>query len=513
MIRQGDLVIPFRAASAARRGLWLRSLGWFVALAALGAALFHRTIVDMANTWLHDVTYGHGFLILPISAGLMVLHRRTLAYIPPNPEPRALPIVLLCGFGWLLGAAAEVLLIQELALVAMLIALFILVFGREIARRMMFPLGFLFFMVPMGDSLVAPLQDLTARFAVALLRLMEIPVFLDGIIIEIPNGTFLVAEACAGLRFLIANLVISALFAWLAFVKPWKRAAFLIVGFVLPIFANGLRAFGIILIAHWTDNRFAAGVDHVVYGWGFFAVVMIALLLIGVRFADRPLADAFDATPPPRPAYQTRAAIGPALALITGGIMAAAPAYAWTVMAPPDNLRPPVLAAPAPAGWTVTAAAGPEWRPRFDGADARLMQRYRSEGGAVDLFVAYYTHQRQGAEVVYHANHFEDGVRFHRVESGRLDLPAGNLPTAGYDRLEGPGGPRLVVWWYWVGGRFTSDPYIAKLYQSIATLTGLEPDAAMLAVSTDLDNRPEAAARIARFVQVLKPDGWLEAVD
>jgi hypothetical protein len=113
MIRQGDLVIPFRAASAARRGLWLRSLGWFVALAALGAALFHRTIVDMANTWLHDVTYGHGFLILPISAGLMVLHRRTLAYIPPNPEPRALPIVLLCGFGWLLGAAAEVLLIRN----------------------------------------------------------------------------------------------------------------------------------------------------------------------------------------------------------------------------------------------------------------------------------------------------------------------------------------------------------------------------------------------------------------
>ena len=119
------------------------------------------------------------------------------------------------------------LAVEEVALVGMLVALFIFVFGREVSKRLVFPLAFLFFMVPVGDALITPLQDFTARFAVELLRLSDIPVFHDGVMIQIPNGLYEVAEACAGIRFLIANLVISALFAHLAYEKRWKFWLFL----------------------------------------------------------------------------------------------------------------------------------------------------------------------------------------------------------------------------------------------------------------------------------------------
>ncbi len=143
------------------------------------------------------------------------------------------------------------------------------VVGWRIFRAMLFPMLYLFFMVPTGEFLVPRLQDFTASFVVLGLQLVNIPVFLDGVFIRIPNGLFEVAEACAGLRFLIANVAFGFLFANLMY-RGWrKRIIFVALSFIVPIFANGLRAFGIVMIAHLSDNKLAAGVDHIVYGWGF----------------------------------------------------------------------------------------------------------------------------------------------------------------------------------------------------------------------------------------------------
>ena len=102
----------------------------------------------------------------------------------------------------------------------------------------------------------------------ALLRVAGVPVFHDGVLIETSSGLFEAAEACAGVRFLIANVMIAALFAHFAYRRAWKVAAFMSLALTVPVVANGLRAFGIVYIAFWTDNKYASGVDHVVYGCG-----------------------------------------------------------------------------------------------------------------------------------------------------------------------------------------------------------------------------------------------------
>ena len=263
---------------------------------AMLLALTADTTVSMVSLWLAATTYNHCFLVLPIALVLIWMKRSHLAALTPRQEMLAL--VPLLGFAllWLIGRAGQIQLFEHLALVGMAISVVIALLGRHIAKAIAFPLAFLFFMVPFGDVFVPGLQQFTANFSVVLLRLTGVPVFHDGIMIETPSGLFEVAEACAGIRFLIANIMVGALFAYLALRGLWKWALFMALAVILPIVANGLRAFGIILIAYLTDNQYAAGVDHIVYGWGFFAAIMIAFLAIGNAMADGSSSSADPAT-------------------------------------------------------------------------------------------------------------------------------------------------------------------------------------------------------------------------
>src|SRR3546814_1680397 len=134
-------------------------------------------------------------------------------------------------------------------------ALFLLILGWRITRAALFPLAYLIFAVPFGVSIVPTLQDVTAQIVVHLLRLSGIPVFLDGYLIQIPSGYFLVAEACSGVRYLTVSLALGFLAAYL-FLRSWRRRLFFIaLSVVVPIAANGIRAYGIILLAHLSDYR------------------------------------------------------------------------------------------------------------------------------------------------------------------------------------------------------------------------------------------------------------------
>ena len=149
------------------------------------------------------------------------------------------------------------------------------------------PLLFLFFLVPSGAFLVPTLQKITAQISIAGLESLHIPVFSDGFMIEIPEGTFEIAEACAGLRFLIASIVFGCFFAVVMYQSFIRRAVFIALSRGVPIAANGMRALGIIVLAHLEGSAAAVEADHVLYGWFFFTLVIIILIAIGMTFAQK----------------------------------------------------------------------------------------------------------------------------------------------------------------------------------------------------------------------------------
>ena len=155
-----------------------------------------------------------------------------------------------------------------------------LLLGWRAARVWWFPLAFLFLAVPVGDFMLPVLMSWTADFTVLALRWSGVPVYREGLQFVIPSGAWSVVEACSGIRYMIASVTVGCLFAYLSYSSLKKRLIFVGVAILVPLVANWLRAYMIVMIGHLSGNELATGVDHLIYGWVFFGVVILAMVLV-----------------------------------------------------------------------------------------------------------------------------------------------------------------------------------------------------------------------------------------
>ena len=375
-----------------------------VALAGAWAAmllLFARDALDMAIIWWTSTTFNHCFLVLPIIIWLVRQRQADLMALAPSAWAPGLVLVGAGAASWLLGEAGNVALLRHFGLVLMLQGCAVACLGKAVARGIAFPIFFAFFLVPFGEQLVPPLQTLTAQMSMALLAWTGVPAHIEGIFISTPSGLYRVAEACSGVRFLVAMAALAALAANLCF-KGWRRRlAFVAFALAVSVLANGVRAFGTIYIAWKTDNEVAVGIDHLVYGWVFFAIVIALIAAAGWRFMDRaPNARWFDPAELQAPASEPgRTARAAQIAAIAVALAAVAPLWSSAVAAAGARAVPD-MPLPEVAGWT-RLPAGPEWQPHYEGADRIRMARYRNPAGRqVDLAIIVFARQSDGRELV-----------------------------------------------------------------------------------------------------------------
>jgi exosortase A len=476
---------------------------WRTHLIALGVAvfailiLFARDVGDMASQWWNSSTYGHCLFILPLVGWLVWQRRHEVAQVEPRAWLPGLAVLGLAAFGWLIGEAAGVALIRHAALVGMVQASVLTILGPAALQSLMFPVFYLVFLIPFGDEFVPAMQTLTARITMGLLHLANVPAHLDGVFITIPKGWFEVAEACAGVKFLIAMVAYGALVANVCFRSWRRRAVFMALCVVAPVLANGVRAFGTIYAAHLTDVETATGFDHIVYGWFFFAFVMLLVMAASWRFFDRRIGDRWlDVTP--RPVGQSRRIAFVALSVV--GVVLLPLLWNGTVIASGRHAMPSGVSLPHVAGWTVVPSRNSyPWVPRFDGADHRLYGHYRNaEGLGVDVGIALYGWQEEGRKIVGFAQ-------------GAID-PASkwawaadtNAPDGGKgEAMRGPGKvAREAVTFYVLGGGATGDAMTVKLRTLKSRLFGGDQSAAVVIVSAEGLRVREA---IDAFLQSMGP--------
>ena len=485
-------------------------LGLGVAWAVL-ALLYASTGLAMVDIWNRSETFAHAWVVPPLSAWLVWRRRAELAATVPHASPRWLMWLLPLGLLWLAGHIASVNAATQFGLMGMFVVFVPAMIGTEAASRIAFPLGFLFFAVPFGDFLTPWLMSRTADFTVVALRASGVPVFREGLEFIIPSGSWSVVQACSGIRYLMASVMVGTLFAYLNYRSYRKRWVFVGVAIVTPLVANWMRAYFIVMLGHLSGNKLAVGVDHILYGWVFFGLIMLAMFMLGARWADPEPADA-----PQRTAADAAgsASLRLATSWVAALLLVALPVAMAGQLSRAGKAGAPQLASPALPGLTWVEEPLSTWAPHYVNPAASLHGRFEStSGGApVGLYIGYYRGQRSGSQLVTSVNDIvsnEESKVWSRTAAGHLVFAEQGWRTAdlrgqALTTVSGTGATasRLRVWsLYWINGRtFTSD-WQAKLYGAWQTLQGKGDDAAVVVVYLKKSAAGDDDATLGRFIQ------------
>ncbi|MCU4675537.1 exosortase [Catenovulum sp. 2E275] len=248
--------------------------------------LFWEGLYSALDIWLRSEIYNHCLLILPICIYLAYQKRKQINLTTIKPLTGLIIPIVAILFVYLFALIGEIQVLAHIATFTSITFICFYLLGYQEAKKISFPLFFVWFSIPIGDQLIPVLQQMTATASVALLQASHIPVFKDGLYIEIPNGKFLVAEACSGISFFISASAFTFLYSHLYISHTPKKILFTIIGVTTPIIANMVRVYGIIMVAHLSDMEYATGADHLIYGWVFYLFVLWLVYLIGEKFKD-----------------------------------------------------------------------------------------------------------------------------------------------------------------------------------------------------------------------------------
>ena len=492
---------------------------WRPALLALGlvfallGGLYADTVTAMVGIWNRSETFAHAFLVPPIALWLIWRQRDVLAQITPRPAPGVLIVLAAFAGMWLLADLVLVNSAAQFAWVAMLVLAVPAVLGLQVALAILFPLMFLFFAVPIGEFMTDPMMRWTADFTVTALRASGIPVYREGLQFVIPSGSWSVVEACSGVRYLIASFMVGTLFAYLNY-RSWKRRAlFMLVSILVPIVANWLRAYMIVMLGHHSGNTIAVGADHLVYGWVFFGIVVMIMFMIGARWSepDAPVAVVHHAGRPPARWSASMVFIG----LATAAVLLLPQGAIWVLQNSEAGTLPPRLALPAqPASAWRAAEPTSNFMPVFANPSLQVRKAYVGPAGEVGLYLAYYRGQTDDGKLVSsvnmlvasddrHRNHVSGGSTTVEVDGGRAIHWRKALILGNPSATDASGRREQLTAWrvYWVDGRWIAGDAQAKLAGAFSRLRGRGDDGAVLVLWTNKPSPEQSQAVLEQFVR------------
>lgn len=455
-----------------------------VVLVLLAAGLFGLGVIFRAEaiaavlTWKTSTAYNHCFLVLPITLYMIWDRWSDLRVLRALPSPAGALFGVAPAVGWLAAERLGIMEGRQLMVIMFVEVLFLAVLGWRFWRAIAGPLLYLFFLVPFGEFLVPRLQDITAVFIAAGLGLTDIPAYVDGRIIEIPAGVFYVAEACAGLRFLVASVAFGVLYALIMYRSPLRRTVFILLAIVVPIVANGLRALGVVLLGHAFGSAEAAVADHILYGWIFFSIVILLLTVLGLPFREDEGARQPSSLSVPREPISLRSGMTAVVVAVVVASISPALAVALSMMPEVDRHHPIVLNLPDDCQLV-----------------SQVTERVRAEGG--QLTVTHVQCEDVDFQITVTTFSLRSSAGPILLEMRRLVYPRDSEDVVAETAITGPQGestnwrlfrgirPSFVALaGLWIGGEASGVDFSMRIQQAIASLSGSYYVPAVVVVSS-----------------------------
>jgi len=428
---------------------------------------------------------------------LYLLYERKEEFALVNLQPNYWVLLALFGVQ-IINMLSELLGINLFTHASAYLSLVLIVwlcFGNQFVYRFAFPLFFLAFTIPFGDELVPALQDITAYLTVEMLQIVGIPIYREGLYLYVPNGTFLVAEACAGIRFLIASFALGTLFAYLNYKTRWKIVAFVFASLIVPIIANGIRAFGIVVIGYLSDMEHATGADHLVYGWFFFAFVL--LILFGIGQIGRENTHFVKNDNEALGTVRLMTVRNFVLSLV---VFTAIGLYTAVFV----NSTPPLHQASMTDTFNSNKAFTPRelvWEPEMTRPHEEWSGLYQSESGTTPLYLAKYYYDNNEHEMVSGLSRYYNIDVYTRKTIDREMTSKGKVNLI--ELVDVKGNSISLVYWFEVSGERTATAIPTKINQTKSKLSGQHGAGTFIAVQVD-NSLPTRKAKIMAMEAAIK---------
>lgn len=477
----------------------------------LGAVAFQKGLLRLVDRWSNEEEYGHGPLLVATSIYFLWHQLPKLRAETWRPGWHGPALVLLAVLVYQLGAFGGLYAVMYVSVLLFLYGIGVAVVGLRPSRHLLIPLAMLAFAIPLPwylqANLTAGLQLWSSQIGVMVLRIQDIPVFLEGNVIDLGEYQLQVVEACSGLRYLFPLSSLGFICACLYRAALWKRVVLVLATIPITILMNSLRIgiAGVLVDRYGIET--AQGFIHDFEGWSIFAACLALLFLLIVLLSrvgkDRaPVREIFGLAPrPPVPAQPP--ALRPAPLVASLAVMVSAVALAGTVDERRESVpeRTPLVMFPDDVGrWHGDPYAVDTEVLATLKLDDYLMSDYRAPGNApINLWIAWYGSQRLGGS----------------PHSPRVCIPGGGWEITEFSRetfgftLDGrplhynraviaKGEHRqLVYYWFQGRGRSISNELLSRWYLLQDAILQNRSDIALVRLTTPLGaaERVDAAER------------------
>jgi EpsI family protein len=195
---------------------------------------------------------------------------------------------------------------------------------------------------------------------------------------------------------------------------------------------------------------------------------------------------------------------------VSGAVLVALwPAYAAHIESTTQSIQAVHLSAPTVPGWRVIGPPALTFSPHYLHPRATVDQWYEKNGNAVGLFIAYYNNQNDDVKLVSSQNKLVTSLNkeWGAISSSPRPLDHDGFHVRANETILRNNKTQLLAWdWFWVGGRFINNPYLAKLLQAKTRLLGEGDDGAVIVLYAPSETKPELAhAAMREFLGAALP--------
>jgi exosortase A len=458
-------------------------------IAAAWVLVFWQGVTTAVDIWIISDIFNHCLFVLPGVLYLVYLKREELNVADVKPNYFVLVLCVGSLILYAIGLAGDVQLFMHVATFTFLPLSIWAFIGNKLAYKILFPLVFILFCIPIGEELIPALQEVTTDLSMVMLGWSGIPVYRSGLYIEIPQGQFLVAEACSGISFFIASIVIGSLYAYLNMQSAKRRILFMVISILFPIIANAIRVFGIIITGYLTDMEHAVGADHLIYGWVFFSLVIVCLLGIGELIREKQFsATTSQSEIKPTVVFSVKTCYRSSATIIALMLVF----FVWfnvinsqlNIPATEHNLSGLLEVEQEASAANYTS----DWIPEFKQPYQKFQFLRQINDVPVDVYLVWYP--KGHGELISSLNRLYSEKAW-TLES-KSAYPLNDGQSMGLSTIVNPRGKRLLSYWYVIDGKMFTNNRMAKLYEIYRILMGSYVGSGLVAISQVTSNTSES---------------------